>query len=122
MEYLVGQYIVRAYDEGRGLVEELTGEVFESGTVSMYRVHDFVRFICQREFGHLYERIMDTYAQSEKYMTGSLAQLRSEFGFGVPLTAHYVSMIRRSLNSSSPHIAWDSFFALAAKINNLPDE
>lgn len=122
MEYLIAQYIVREYDEGRGDVGDLTGEVFKAGTVSMYRVHDFVRFICQSEYPQLFDRMMDVYAKSDEYMRETLGQIRAGIGVGVPLSEHDASVIRRSLNSSSPQVAWNSFFALAAKRNAIDDK
>jgi hypothetical protein len=122
MEYLLAQFIVRAFDEGQGRMEDMTGEVFESGIVSMYRVHDFVRFICHHEYPHLYNQILDVYAQSDKFMAGHLANLRADIGHGTHLSKEDVSIIRRSLSTSSPSVSWNAFFALAAKKTEALEE
>lgn len=116
MEYLIAQYIVRAFEEGHGSVEDMVGEVFESGVVSMYRVHDFVRFICKHEYPLLFEAIMDIYSKSEQYMVGKLLRLRVEISHGKSPPKHDISLIRKSLNTSASQVAWHAFFVIAAKI------
>jgi hypothetical protein len=120
IEYLVAAEIIRNYEEGRRSLEDMTGEVFESGVVSMYRVHDFIRFICRREYPHLFDEVMDAYARSDRYMCGNLLQLRDDVARGGRLGEDDIVMIRRSLHSSSSSGAWDAFYALAAKANALP--
>jgi hypothetical protein len=121
MEYLTAQYIVRAVEEGRATVEDLIEEVFESGVVSMFRVHDFVRFICKHEFPHLYDVIMETYAQSDRYMAQKLPNLRVGIAHGHIPVEHDIALISKSLSTSVPEVAWDAFFTFAAKVTPVPE-
>jgi hypothetical protein len=121
MEYLVARHIVRSFKDGEGSIADLTGEVYRAGVVSMFRVHDFVRFICEKEHPDIYDRLMSIYAQSDAYMTAKLTRLRTDIAFGVAAAPHELELVQKSINSLAQQVAWNVFFVVAAKTSDVAE-
>lgn len=118
MEYLIAHFIIKAYEEGFDTIDNIINFVFETGILSMFRIHDFIRFICKQEYPDMFEPIMDLYAQSTRYMSRKLINLRSSLGVGVPPTDDDIKIIMKSTSTADPQVAWDAFFTIAAKPTN----
>jgi hypothetical protein len=123
IEYLVAYKIVLEIESTEtitSIIDELITNIFESGIVSMYSVHDFTRYICSKEFPSLLTLINQYYANSHQYMSNSLQQLRTDIAHGASTSEHDIKLILKTTKSSVPGIAWDSFFVLTAKNNKQP--
>ena len=72
MEYLIAHQVVRSFDEGKDPLRRQTTDTLHAGFVSMFRIHDFVRFICKHESPHLLESVLAAYAKSDEYMSKRL--------------------------------------------------
>jgi hypothetical protein len=123
VEYLLAWYIARTVHitGDTTFLESFTEQIFNSGIVSMYRVHDFVRHICTKEFHEALESIQDYYSTHQRYMKGTLLQLRNGLALGEVTEKVDNDLILQKVDSSSPVIAWDGFFIVAAKPNGLTE-
>lgn len=124
IEYLVACYIAATLDRERTTtqMEDFSDQVFSSGVVSIYRVHDYLRFICRKEFPDVTEALADYYAKSTRFMTGKLQSLRRSLAHGELSAASDVDLVLRAQQNPDAEVAWSAFFVLAAKGNARPDK
>lgn len=124
IEYLVAYHIVSSVDyEGTTAhLDSLISMIVESDTISMYSVHECVRYICQSQFRHIRDLIDDHYSRSHQYMEELLSHLRADVGSGLSTPEEDIKLIQRNAEASNPGVAWDSFFVLAAKRNRQPKD
>jgi hypothetical protein len=84
IEYLAAYHVVQTFDRTSDptLLDSMTDELFASPVVSMFRVHDNIRFISHTEFIATAEPLEEYYATSDRYMSSNLGRLRSEIAYG----------------------------------------
>jgi hypothetical protein len=119
IEYLVAYFVALniSRDPSIDNMMRLTDTIFESAIVSMYRVHEFIKFIVAREFPDELNSILNYYAGSHRYMAANLQRLRTDIAHGEQTNRSDLDLIIKSSGSSSPDVIWDGFFVLAAKSN-----
>jgi hypothetical protein len=119
VEYLAAYYVVHTFSRSgdTARVDALTDELFASPVVSMFRVHECVRFIAGSEFPAAAEPLIAYYATSNKYMSSNLGRLRAEIAYGGATSAADLALIFRATADQSPQVTWDVLFVLAAKTN-----
>ncbi|TKG93718.1 hypothetical protein EYV94_15855 [Puteibacter caeruleilacunae] len=119
IEYLCSYYIANSVfiNNTTSRLESYTSSIFDSGIVSMYNVHDTIRFICQKTFPDIFEKITDYYSTSDKYLGHKLSTLRSNIAVGEETMEDDLKLILKNTSSNSPEITWNSFFVLVAKNN-----
>jgi hypothetical protein len=88
----------------------------------MYHVHDLVRHICSKDFSDVLPKITNYYASSQRFMADSLRRLRQDIAFGQSTPRHHIDLVLQKAETSSPQVAWDAFFVIAARNNAQPDE
>jgi len=122
IEYLCSYYLANSVYQ-RNSVSKLdffTSAIFDSGIVSMYNVHDNTRFICNKLFPDINEKILNYYSTSDKYLGHKLSTLRSCIAIGEKTDNEDILLILKNTSSNSAEITWSSFFVLVAKNNSQP--
>ena len=120
IEYLCAYYIsyTVSIENNTHHLDKLTEYMFNSGIVSMYLIHDNIRYICEKYFPEIKNKILQYYAQSENYMHRKLLFMRSNVAIGLQTNKKDVDLILKNVSSHSPEVAWNSFFVLSAKNNH----
>jgi hypothetical protein len=103
----------------RGL-DNLINLVVESEIVSIFSVHEYVRYICKAQFPNLIELIDNYYTRSSQFMGHVTTELRSRVASGAITSEQDIKLILKNTDTSNPNVTWDSFFILAAKFNHQP--
>ncbi|MEU5537141.1 hypothetical protein [Streptomyces sp. NPDC020362] len=123
-EYLVAYHAVLTIDatgKTEGLDAVMTA-VERVPTISIFRVNEAVRFICDFDYPQLTGLVGDYYASSRGYMRQSLLRIRAELGAGRSTDQFDIASIYRASNSNDPDLAVESFMVLAARHNQQPVE
>jgi hypothetical protein len=84
----------------------------------MFRIHDYIRFICNTEFPEPKEFFENYYSKSTKYMKSNVIRLRSHIAGGSSTSKENIELIIKHTESSVPEVVWESFFVMTAKRNN----
>jgi hypothetical protein len=124
IEYLLAWYMAEQthLHASTLFLDEITAKIFASGIVSMYHVHDFLRHICAREFREIRKYISDYYGSSELFMVKAIRHIRDSLASGQIAEQHDIDLMLQKSHSASPEVAWGSFFVVAAKNNDQPEE
>jgi len=123
IEYLAAYYVVRSFDvtgADCAKLDELTNELFASPNVSMFRVHECIRFIAKSEFPTIADALTTYYANSDRYMSSNLGRLRAAIAYGGATSPADLALIFRSTATQSALVSWETVFVLAAKANDQP--
>ncbi|CAK8722477.1 hypothetical protein GMJAKD_11695 [Candidatus Electrothrix aarhusensis] len=120
IEYLVAYYISDHLFKTKNpkILDELTSKLITGDFISLYYVHEFVRFICKMQFPELYVMLTSFYAQSSDYMNKLIRHRRAEIATGEPTTSLDMDAIDQATAIGDPVICWEGFFVLAAKHNH----
>lgn len=119
IEYLMAYFIVGVVDAEKKTTKlgKLTSLAFDSGIVSMFRVHDDIRFISKNKFPKTEELILNHYAGSESFLKRKLSSLRAFLSGNKESRNVDLELILKNNSSHSPEIAWESYFVFSAKRN-----
>lgn len=95
---------------------------FDSGFISAFNVHEFVREIARRNFRDIVPILAEFYTTSAEFTKRLLRSKRSEIAAGFKTKSEELDIINRSLARGDPVVCWDGFFVVAAKKNRQPAE
>ncbi|MES2920529.1 MAG: hypothetical protein V4819_03230 [Verrucomicrobiota bacterium] len=119
VEYLVAYHVVECLSSS-GNFDQLhkdTADIFESGLVSMFKVHEYIRHVTNTYFEETKNSIESFYAKSSAFMTPFVRNLRFAVGHGAQTSTEDLRLVLKNLDESNPELAWEAFFILAAKNN-----
>lgn len=123
VEYLTSYYIVRKLNKSNdpreldNLVQILVKDEF----LSLYYIHEFIRFICKIEFPELYEVLTNYYSNSSVYMRKLVHNKRLLISSGEKISNLDLDTIEESMSQGEQEICWEGFFVISAK-NNKRDK
>ncbi len=122
-EYLVAYHICHQVSRGEGtaFLDATTTQVFKATSISMFRVHKLVLHICERYFPERLGIVTEFYASSSEYMTRNLLHLRGRLGKGKATEQSTIGLILQAGAIADPDVSWDSFFVIAARLNEQPE-
>ncbi|KAA0990904.1 NACHT domain-containing protein [Dyadobacter aurulentus] len=120
IEFLLAYYIVSTLDKEKDLskLDNFAQISFDSGIVIMFRIHDDIRYICEKKFPILLKQIDDYYSKSNIFMSRKILRLRSDLATNRPTERSDIYLILKNINSNDPEVVEDAFFIIAARSNN----
>lgn len=117
--------VARGTGESRNaarLIEEYTERLFYKRVVSLYHVHEFILSIARKRGDRILNKVMGYYIQSSAYIGALTAVRRFDLSAGRQTSGDDLTAIQKALPSSTPGVAWESFFVVAAKPNKAAIE
>ena len=124
IEYLTAYAIVSdVYKyETTEILDSHFDNIVHSSLISIFSVHDYIRYISERHFQSTSDILDDYYSTSSKYMSRLTQHLRSNISSGVETSTEDIALIIRNTSGYDPQVAWNAFFVLAAKSNRQAKE
>jgi hypothetical protein len=124
IEFLLAFYIVDYINKNDNIKEldNFAQTSFESGVVSMFRIHDYIRYIGKTKFQRILVQIEDYYSKSNLFMSSKLLQLRLALSSNYKTTNEDISLILKNINSSNSKLIINAFYIIVARNNNQSRE
>lgn len=123
IEYLAAYYMVMevAGTESTNSLSRRTENIFKCPFLSMFRVHEYIRFIAKNSFPAVNSMIQEFYSRSNSFVGPLALRLRSRMAEGKTIPDEDLDVLARSADTSAPNVAWDSFFVMCGKQNAQPN-
>ncbi len=122
IEYLIAYHIVATVEERQNTdwLDEEIRDLVESELITIYSIHECIKFMCKSEKPAIYRLFEKYYASSSELMKITLAHLRQDIAYGGFTDPDDLKLIAKHTQSSDPAGCWDCFFVLAARRNSQP--
>lgn len=119
IEYLVSYYISKKITQSDNPQEldTLTSKLIKNDFLSLYHIHEFIRYICKSEFPATYDNLTTHYANSSSYMKKLTLSKRAIVAGGDKVSNLDIDAIENAMCAGDPDLTYDGFFIIAAKNN-----